>query len=133
MQKKLITKIINIIIKKNSRFVFDSRNIKKGDIFIGIKTSNDDGSNYIDSALRKGCSLAIINSKHTNKKVIYTTSVIKLIKLLALEVVSKYQGKIIAITGSVGKTTIKENMSNYFHNKTITHYKSYKNFNNELG
>ena len=32
MQKILISKIVKIIIEKNPRFVFDSRNIKKGDI-----------------------------------------------------------------------------------------------------
>ncbi|MDA9655986.1 Mur ligase family protein, partial [Alphaproteobacteria bacterium] len=133
MQKILISKIVNIIIEKNPRFVFDSRNIKNGDIFIGIKTKNDDGSNYIDSALQKGCLLAIINSKHSNKKVIYTMNVTKFIKLIAYEVLNKYKGKVIAITGSVGKTTMKENISNYLFSKNITHFKSYKNFNNELG
>tara|TARA_B110000444_G_scaffold59026_1_gene54994 strand:+ start:1016 stop:2326 length:1311 start_codon:yes stop_codon:yes gene_type:complete len=133
LQKILISKIVKIIIEKNPRFVFDSRNIKKGDIFIGIKTKNDDGSNYIDSALQKGCLLAIINSKHSNKKVIYTMNVTKFIKLIAYEVLNKYKGKVIAITGSVGKTTMKENISNYLFSKNITHFKSYKNFNNELG
>ena len=133
MQKILISKIVKIIIEKNPRFVFDSRNIKKGDIFIGIKTNNDDGSNYIDSALQQGCLLAIINTKHSNKKVIYTMDVIKFIRLIAFEVLNKYNGKVIAITGSVGKTTIKENISNYLLSKNISHFKSYKNFNNELG
>ena len=70
MQNQLINKIIKLIIDENPNFVFDSRLIKKGDIFIGIKTKNDDGSNYAELALSKGCSLAIINKNIINKKIV---------------------------------------------------------------
>lgn len=133
MQKQLIHKIIKIIINDNPNFVFDSRIVKKGDIFIGIKTNNDNGSNYVDAALKKGCSLAIIDKKILHKNILYSPNVIKLLKSISIEILKNYKGKIIAVTGSVGKTTIKENIFYIFNNEKIKSYKSYKNHNNELG
>ena len=86
MQKQLIHKIIKIIINDNPNFVFDSRIVKKGDIFIGIKTNNDNGSNYVDAALKKGCSLAIIDKKILHKNILYSPNVIKLLKSISIEI-----------------------------------------------
>ena len=133
MQNQLINKIIKLIIDENPNFVFDSRLIKKGDIFIGIKTKNDDGSNYAELALSKGCSLAIINKNIINKKIIYVPNVLEFLIIVTSKILKNYNGKIIAITGSVGKTTLKENLFLFLKREKIKAYKSYKNFNNELG
>ena len=133
MQNQLINKIIKLIIDENPNFVFDSRLIKKGDIFIGIKTKNDDGSNYAELALSKGCSLAIINKNIINKKIIFVPDVLEFLIIVTSKILKNYNGKIIAITGSVGKTTLKENLFLFLKREKIKAYKSYKNFNNELG
>ena len=133
MQNQLINKIIKLIINENPNFVFDSRLIKKGDIFIGIKTKNDDGSNYAELALSKGCSLAIINKNIINKKIIFVPDVLEFLIIVTSKILKNYNGKIIAITGSVGKTTLKENLFLFLKREKIKAYKSYKNFNNELG
>ena len=133
MQNQLINKIIKLIIDENPNFVFDSRLIKKGDIFIGIKTKNDDGSNYAELALSKGCSLAIINKNIINKKIIFVPDVLEFLIIVTSKILKSYNGKIIAITGSVGKTTLKENLFLFLKREKIKAYKSYKNFNNELG
>ena len=133
LQNQLINKIIKLIINENPNFVFDSRLIKKGDIFIGIKTKNDDGSNYAESALSKGCSLAIINKNIINKKIIFVPDVLEFLIIVTSKILKRYNGKIIAITGSVGKTTLKENLFLFLKREKIKAYKSYKNFNNELG
>ena len=44
-----------------------------------------------------------------------------------------YKGKIIAITGSVGKTTFKENVYHILKNNNFKTYRSYKNYNNVQG
>ena len=46
---------------------------------------------------------------------------------------SKYRGKVIAITGSVGKTTIKENIYHILSKNNFSVSRSYKNYNNLLG
>jgi len=133
LQNQFINKIIKLIINENPNFVFDSRLIKKGDIFIGIKTKNDDGSNYAELALSKGCSLAIINKNIINKKIIFVPDVLEFLIIVTSKILKSYNGKIIAITGSVGKTTLKENLFLFLKREKIKSYKSYKNFNNELG
>ena len=47
----------------------DTRNLKKGDMFVAIKGINNNGHAYIDDAFKKGASLAIVNKiKNLNKK-----------------------------------------------------------------
>ena len=49
--------------KYKSNIVFDTRLIKKNDIFIGLKTKNNDGSLYYNEAIKKKASLVIVNIK----------------------------------------------------------------------
>ena len=86
MQNQLIRKITKIIINDNPNFVFDSRKVKRGDIFIGIKTNIDNGSNYVDEAINNGCYLAIIDKKKTNRKILYSSNVNILLKSIVSEI-----------------------------------------------
>ena len=59
-----IYKIIDDLKSKyKSNIVFDTRLIKKNDIFIGLKTKNNDGSLYYNEAIKKKASLVIVNIK----------------------------------------------------------------------
>jgi len=133
LQDYLINKIFRIIKTKNPKIVFDTRKIKEGDIFIGIKNKNNNGSNYYQEALKKKCLLAIIDKKIQNKKVIFVPNVMKFLKILSAKILNNYKGNIIAVTGSVGKTSFKENIYNFLAKEKQNAYKSYRNFNNELG
>ena len=130
---KLTNNVLDVQKKFNSNFVFDSRKIKPGDIFVGIKTKNDNGSKYFQRALDRGCSLAIIDKNIINSKCLYSPDVFKFLKFFSNHKLNSYGGKIIAITGSVGKTTLKENLYNIFKSNNFKTYKSFKNYNNELG
>ena len=46
---------------------FDSRNTKKGDLFISIKGNQDDGNKYIDEAINNGAKV-IIHSRTVKPK-----------------------------------------------------------------
>tara|TARA_Y100000768_G_C23969495_1_gene679778 strand:- start:233 stop:1525 length:1293 start_codon:yes stop_codon:yes gene_type:complete len=132
--QKIFDKILSIKLKYNSEIVFDTRNIKKNDIFIGIKTQNDDGSMYFKEAVRKGSKLIIINNSEAyDKNIIQIKNTNKFISKFCKYLISIYKGKVIAITGSVGKTTIKENIYHILRKNNYIVYKSFKNFNNELG
>ena len=59
-----IYKIIDDLKSKyKSDIVFDTRLIKKNDIFIGLKTKNNDGSLYYNEAIKKKAALVIVNIK----------------------------------------------------------------------
>ncbi len=92
----------------------DSRKIKKGDIFISIKGQNVDGHDYIQQAFDGGAHAAIVEyiprniDKSVKENLILVASSIKALNDLALFNRKRTNAKIIAITGSIGKTSTKE-------------------------
>ena len=132
--QKIFDKILSIKNKYKSSIVFDTRNLKKNDIFIGIKTQKNDGSLFYKQALRKNAGLILINNPKVYHQNIYQINNIdNFILNFCKFMLSQYKGKVIAITGSVGKTTIKENIFNILEENKFLVSKSYKNFNNKLG
>lgn len=113
-----------------NNFVIDSRICTKDDIFIAI----NNGYKYIDNNL--DC-LSVITDKNITKNVPYPIIKVK-DSIIALSNIAKYKRKyykktkVIAITGSVGKTTTKELLYNILKTKYKV-YKSDKNYNNHIG
>ena len=67
-----IYKIIDDLKSKyNSKIVFDTRLLKKNDIFIGLKTKYNDGNLYYHDAIKKKASLVIVNIKSDHPKLLY--------------------------------------------------------------
>ena len=116
--------------KNINNFVIDSRKCTKDDIFIAI----NNGYKYIDNNL--DC-LSVITDKNITKNVPYPIIKVK-DSIIALSNIAKYKRKhykktkVIAITGSVGKTTTKELLYNILKTKYKV-YKSDKNYNNHIG
>jgi len=98
----------------------DSRTIKKGDIFFALKGENFDGHNFVEDAVdKKAAAIVVSDDKNSvvrelmkNKKP--AASILKVKNtVIALGNLAKYYRKInnvplIAVTGSVGKTTAKD-------------------------
>ena len=79
--QNIFKKIIQAKDKYNSSIVFDSRLIKKNDIFIGLKSNNRDGNLFALDAIKKGAIFAIVdNNKLVHENIIYTKSVQSFIK-----------------------------------------------------
>jgi len=132
--QKIFDKILFLKDKYQSNIVFDTRLLKQNDIFIGIGDGSKNGGLYYKEALKKGSRLLIINNKTINHEyIIHTKNIQSFIKKFCKYLLSKYKGKVIAITGSVGKTTIKENIYNILSKNNFSVSRSYKNYNNLLG
>jgi UDP-N-acetylmuramoyl-tripeptide--D-alanyl-D-alanine ligase len=132
--QKIFEKILRLKDEYQSNIVFDTRLINKNDIFIGIGTGSKNGSIYYRDALKKESKLIIINdNKIKHEDIFYVQNINNFIKNFCKYLLLKYKGKIIAITGSVGKTTIKENIYNILSQNNFSVSKSYKNYNNLLG
>ncbi|RKY38235.1 MAG: hypothetical protein DRP72_02190 [Candidatus Omnitrophota bacterium] len=99
--------------KQPTGFSIDSRTLKKGEAFIAIKGKYFDGHQFIDEAIHKGAVLIVSENGKEKKKERVCSFVVEN-TISSLERVSKYirerasPKKVIAITGSVGKTTTKE-------------------------
>ncbi len=116
----------------------DTRTIKKGDLYIPVKGKKFDGHNYIGEAFEKGAlgSLIEFNKKKLakdNGKLIFVKDTIKALNSLARFSRNRIKNLItICITGSSGKTTLKE-----WAFKTLKEfkksYRTFQNYNNEIG
>jgi len=135
-QNKLI---IKEILGRNKSVNFkglsiDTRTIKKGNLFLALKGKNNDGNKFISDALKNGagCIVSDKSIKKNNKKVIRTKNAISFLNHFAKKKREKTFASIIAITGSTGKTSLKNLIKDLLQNFGKTFY-SPKSFNNHLG
>ena len=123
-------------IKKNIQIKdisIDSRTIKKDSLFIGINGENFNGNDYVDEAINKGACLVITDSKKyktsKNKNIIYVNNSISALKKITSNILKSFDGNVVGITGSNGKTTTTKIISNVLSKSSST----LKNYNNEIG
>lgn len=113
----------------------DSRNIKRGDTFIAFKGDDFDGNSFFYDAIENGAKTCIVTSKNlkpVKANVIYVEDA-----QLALDRLVKYKLNlikpiIIAITGSVGKTSTRDIMGSILEQKYKV-FRSEKNYNERRG
>lgn len=112
--------IINGTVPRDLRFAVDSRQLEKGDVFVAIEGALNDGHAYVQQAVSKGAAGLIIQS---NKKsclqtldsslraglwVIAVSDTTQALITLARAWREQFSIPIVAVTGSVGKTSTKE-------------------------
>ena len=113
----------------------DSRSIKKDEIFFSIKGENFDGNNFALDALDKGAKISIVDDpklKNENDKIIFVENSLKELQNLSRYNRSKYDVKVIGLTGSNGKTTTKNLIYNIVSQKYNTLCTD-GNLNNHIG
>lgn len=133
---KLVVGSPDAIIKSIST---DSRSIKEGETFLALGGENFDGHNFIKEALAKGAEGLIIsdNFKLAHLRVpakitIKVEDTLKALGDLASYYRDKFRAQIIAITGSNGKTTLKEMVAKIL-GQNYRVLASPKSFNNAIG
>ena len=100
-----------------NNFSKDTRTINEGDIYVGIKGENFDGNQFYEQALEKGAKVWIlqgveidehIKEKYPESAIIIVDDTIKALQKIASFKRDLYNIPVIAITGSVGKTSTKD-------------------------
>ena len=131
-----LSKYLDTPIKKNIQIKdisIDSRTIKKDSLFIGINGENFNGNDYVDEAIHKGACLVITDSKKyktsKNKNIIYVNNSISALKKITSNILKSFDGNVVGITGSNGKTTTTKIIANVLSKSSST----LKNYNNEIG
>ncbi|MEG1994720.1 MAG: UDP-N-acetylmuramoyl-tripeptide--D-alanyl-D-alanine ligase, partial [Oscillospiraceae bacterium] len=133
-----IAKGLNIEIEDESvitNISTDSREIDDNTIFVAIKGERFDGHRFVSSALEKGAKYAVVSEicedAPREKQLLVRDT-----KQAMIDIASVYRDKfdvnIVAVTGSVGKTTTKEMIHCVLSSKYNT-LKTEGNFNNEIG
>jgi len=112
---------------------FDTRENMKGVMFVAIDTEKDDGHNYIPMAAAKGAIAAIVSKDiASNIPLIKVADTEKAYQDIARFYRSKFSIPIVAVTGSNGKTTVKDMLTSVLSSKYNV-LATEKNRNNELG
>jgi len=132
--KEIIKKLEKIVVKGFHGLSIDSRTIKKNNIFLTIQGKNNNGVKFVSEALKKGGKY-IVSSKNIKKykrRVIKVDNEFNFLNSFASQKREKSRAKIIAITGSAGKTSLKDLVKSQLDifGKTFS---SPKSFNNHLG
>ena len=122
-------------------FSKDTRTIQNGDIYIGIKGEKFDGSQFWSQALDNGADAVIIENieisaqqleKYSNKTIIKVENTLEALYEIARYKRSLYDIPVIAVTGSVGKTSTKDVIASVVSTKYKT-LKTEGNNNNNIG
>ena len=90
----------------------DSRTLVKGDAFFAIKGENRDGHDFVEGALKAGAGLAVLEREQRDRfagaPLLIVPDVLEALRDLARAARARMSAKVIAVTGSVGKTSTKE-------------------------
>ena len=124
----------NIIDKKktiNSASI-NTRKNNKNSVFFGIKGKKFDGNKFAKEALKSGAILAISNKKFKESKILFTKKPLKLLNHVSTSLRKSLNNNTIAITGSAGKTSVKD-LTGFCMNKLEKTHFSKLSFNNKFG
>ncbi len=129
-----LNKLEKYIISKKDKIQISSKDIKNGDIFLALKGKRFHGNKFINEAINKGARFCLTDKKNfkENKKILYINNIYKYLSEIAKRKRDLYKGKVIGITGSAGKTTLKETLAYFLKNDHTISY-SKKSYNNKLG
>lgn len=110
----------------------DTRTISGGELFIALKGENFDGHDYVDEAVRKGAVACLVEKSVESNSFIVVSDTLKALGQLSHYWRNKFNIPVVAITGSNGKTTVKEMVASIANEKFRT-LATLGNLNNEIG
>ena len=111
----------------------DSRKVRAGDLFVALSGERSDGHDYVESARKSGAVAALVTRKvDSDLPQILVEDTLKAYGDIAREYRQSLDVSVVAITGSVGKTTTKEMISCVLSGKYRVS-KTQGNHNNNLG
>ena len=120
---------------KADKVRINSKEVNKNDIFFAIKGKKNDGNKYIGEAFKNKASLVVVNkvqNKFDSKRQIKVRNTLKFMTEISKIFRQNIDTNIIAITGSCGKTTLKELLGNVL-GKISSVSISPKSYNNKFG
>ena len=115
----------------------DSRTLAPGEAYFAIKGAVHDGHAFVDAALKAGAALAVVEKAQISKfaadaRLLVVDDVLAGLVDLARASRARLEGRVIAVTGSVGKTSTKEALLHVLSAQGPTHA-SAASFNNHWG
>ena len=132
-----LNKIIeNYLINNKNKVKINSYDVLKGDVFFALRGTKNLGKDYVEQAINKGAKFVVTDKKLNliikEKQILLVKDILFFLLTIANKKRNIFKGKVIGITGSVGKTSIKENLK-FFLSSEFNVSASIKSYNNYLG
>jgi UDP-N-acetylmuramoyl-tripeptide--D-alanyl-D-alanine ligase len=116
-----------------SGVAFDSREVGPGDLFIALKGEATDGHKFLDKAFGAGAAGAIV-SQPIDQPHVLVADTTEALNALGRAARTRMKGKVIGVTGSVGKTSTKEALfAALERGRRGPVHRSVKSYNNHVG
>ena len=113
----------------------DTRTIQPGDLFVALKADRD-GHEFLNNAFDNGAAAALVDhipeDFDTSFPLLVVPDVMEALRAMARFARNRLRGKVIAVTGSVGKTSTKEMLNTILTEQGQTH-SSFASYNNHWG
>jgi UDP-N-acetylmuramoyl-tripeptide--D-alanyl-D-alanine ligase len=124
------------LIENYNKAKINSKDISKGDVFLALSGKKTHGNDFINEAFDNGAKYVITDMFSdvisSNQNIVVVENIHDYLLDIAKIKRKLFKGKIIGVTGSVGKTSVKENLK-YFLSHLSKVSASIKSYNNLLG
>ena len=110
----------------------NSKDVKKNSVFFGVKGQKFDGNKFGIEAIKNNAILAITNKKSKNSRNIFSKNPFEKLNKFSSIYRKSLDSNYIAITGSAGKTSVKD-LTGFCLDKLDKTYYSKNSFNNKYG
>jgi UDP-N-acetylmuramoyl-tripeptide--D-alanyl-D-alanine ligase len=138
-----LARILNIRTRRQNGSIAavstDSRSVSRGDCFFAILGPNFDGHNFVGQAIRKGAVCAVVQKNRVSSiehrasdNILMVDDTVKALGQFAAYYRRNSDFRVIAVTGSVGKTTTRHIIAHVLNSKYRVS-QAPKNFNNKIG
>ena len=114
----------------------DSRSVEEGDLFVALAGPNHDGHDFVEAAFERAAAAAMVSRRPERRTpgapLLLVVDTFEGLRTLAARACERSAARIVAITGSVGKTGTKELLAGALAGCSPTHA-SAGNLNNHIG
>ena len=125
------------VLENFNKVKINSLEIIPGDIFIALLGSKHHGNFFISNAIDSGAKFIITDKKPLHKydssRVIIKKNVLSYLLKIAKIKRKQYKGVVIGVTGSIGKTSVKDNLNYFLLSSSYKVFTAAKSYNNNLG
>lgn len=109
----------------------DTRSLQPGDLFVALKAARD-GHDFVEAAFKAGAAAALVSRETAGGPTLLVDDVLPALEALGVAARARCSGTRTAVTGSVGKTSVKEMLAAIFRAAGPAHWPE-KSFNNHWG
>lgn len=115
----------------------DSRDVLPGDLFVALKGARQDGHDHVADAFSRGAVAALVCEDVAGKdiptlRLVHVPDTMDALRAMGTQARRRAPAKIIAVTGSAGKTSVVQALRQALERTEATHA-SIKSFNNHVG